>query len=63
MVFPKSLLYSISLIRLPGISCLRIDQNRKGLTAVKKFASSEDINVLLLHGYTLAERLGKPANL
>ncbi|KAJ7026292.1 SNF2 family N-terminal domain-containing protein [Mycena alexandri] len=37
-------------LRENGISCLRIDQNRKGLTAVKKFASSEDIDVLLLHG-------------
>ncbi|KAJ6504820.1 SNF2 family N-terminal domain-containing protein [Mycena vitilis] len=35
-------------LRENGISCLRIDQNRKGLT-VKKFAS-EDIDVLLLHG-------------
>ncbi|KAJ7460553.1 SNF2 family N-terminal domain-containing protein [Mycena latifolia] len=33
-----------------GISCLRIDQNRKGITAVKKFAESDDIDVLLLHG-------------
>ncbi|KAJ7180438.1 SNF2 family N-terminal domain-containing protein [Mycena filopes] len=38
-------------LRENGISCLRIDQNRKGgLTAVKRFASSEDIDVLLLHG-------------
>ncbi|KAJ6581273.1 SNF2 family N-terminal domain-containing protein [Mycena capillaripes] len=36
-------------LRENGISCLRIDQNRKGLTAAKKFAS-EDIDVLLLHG-------------
>ncbi|KAF7356798.1 SNF2 family helicase [Mycena venus] len=33
-----------------GILCLRIDQKRKGIPAVKQFASSEDINVLLLHG-------------
>ncbi|KAJ7126620.1 SNF2 family N-terminal domain-containing protein [Mycena crocata] len=37
-------------LRENGISCLRIDQNQKGLTAVKKFASSDDIEVLLLHG-------------
>ncbi|KAJ7132049.1 SNF2 family N-terminal domain-containing protein [Mycena epipterygia] len=39
-----------SALRENGISCLRIDQNRKGLPAVKKFASSDDIDVLLLHG-------------
>ncbi|KAJ6485956.1 SNF2 family N-terminal domain-containing protein [Mycena sanguinolenta] len=33
-----------------GILCLRIDQKRQGMPAVKHFASSEDINVLLLHG-------------
>ncbi|KAF8196665.1 SNF2 family N-terminal domain-containing protein [Mycena galopus ATCC 62051] len=33
-----------------GILCLRIDQKSKGIPAVKQFASSEDINVLLLHG-------------
>ncbi|KAJ7074914.1 SNF2 family N-terminal domain-containing protein [Mycena belliarum] len=32
------------------VSCLRIDQNRKGVTAVKQFADSDDIDVLLLHG-------------
>ncbi|KAF7317918.1 SNF2 family helicase [Mycena kentingensis (nom. inval.)] len=37
-------------LRDNGISCLRIDQNRKGQTAVRKFASEEDIEVLLLHG-------------
>ncbi|KAJ7224511.1 SNF2 family N-terminal domain-containing protein [Mycena pura] len=36
-------------LRANGISCLRVDQNRKGLTAAKRFAS-EDIDVLLLHG-------------
>ncbi|KAK7030788.1 SNF2 family helicase [Favolaschia claudopus] len=33
-----------------GIPCLRIDQKRQGIPAVKLFASSEDTNVLLLHG-------------
>ncbi|KAJ7918695.1 SNF2 family N-terminal domain-containing protein [Mycena leptocephala] len=46
----KSIVFSAWADSLFRISCLRIDQNRKGLTAVKKFASSEDINVLLLHG-------------
>ncbi|KAJ7695156.1 SNF2 family N-terminal domain-containing protein [Mycena rosella] len=37
-------------LRENGISCLRIDQNRKGTPVVKKFAESDDIDVLLLHG-------------
>ncbi|KAJ7746946.1 SNF2 family N-terminal domain-containing protein [Mycena maculata] len=37
-------------LRENGITCLRIDQNRKGMPAVKKFSSSDDIDVLLLHG-------------
>ncbi|KAF7289508.1 SNF2 family helicase [Mycena chlorophos] len=37
-------------LRANGISCIRIDQNRKGQTAVSKFASDDDIEVLLLHG-------------
>ncbi|KAJ7623410.1 SNF2 family N-terminal domain-containing protein [Roridomyces roridus] len=37
-------------LRENGIPCLRIDQNRKGMPAVKRFAASEDIDVLLLHG-------------
>ncbi|KAJ7453930.1 hypothetical protein B0H11DRAFT_2176342 [Mycena galericulata] len=37
-------------LRENGVSCLRIDQNRKGMPAVKKFSSSDDIDVLLLHG-------------
>ncbi|KAJ6591817.1 SNF2 family N-terminal domain-containing protein [Mycena vulgaris] len=37
-------------LRENGLSCLRIDQKSKGITAVKRFADSDDIDVLLLHG-------------
>ncbi|KAJ6625017.1 SNF2 family N-terminal domain-containing protein [Mycena sp. CBHHK59/15] len=37
-------------LRENGISCLRIDQNRKGEPAVKRFKDDDDILVLLLHG-------------
>ncbi|KAJ7050573.1 SNF2 family N-terminal domain-containing protein [Mycena amicta] len=37
-------------LKANGISSLRIDQNRKGKTAVSKFASEDDLEVLLLHG-------------
>ncbi|PFH49282.1 hypothetical protein AMATHDRAFT_148016 [Amanita thiersii Skay4041] len=44
-------LYIVQLaLRDNGIHCLRIDQNRKGLSAAKKFKSDPNIQVLLLHG-------------
>ncbi|KAJ7257871.1 SNF2 family N-terminal domain-containing protein [Mycena haematopus] len=46
----KSIVFSAWADSLFRILCLRIDQKRQGIPAVKHFASSEDTNVLLLHG-------------
>ncbi|KAF7309597.1 SNF2 family helicase [Mycena indigotica] len=37
-------------LKANGISFIRIDQNRKGQAAITTFATSSDIEVLLLHG-------------
>lgn len=43
---------TMSNLVLPGISCLRIDQNTGRQNAAKKFRTDPSISVLLLHGYS-----------